>query len=144
MQSLMVPFGCSARGAIPLPSQEVQSEGEQQKWSVFSALLLCLAHLVLTFKHCLWLGFSALSVAGQRRSSFINYAPALRYFNVSISEKFYPCLWKIWFLFHLNGWGLLRYFLQFWRKAQQFSQALDINNIVYAVSTLVVLCLCRL
>lgn len=63
-----------------------------------SALLLCL--VALSFN------FSALFVAGrfcpcdcrlEENPSFLNPAAAPRSFNVSLSEKSCPFLWKIWF-----------------------------------------------
>lgn len=144
MQSIIVPFGYSTRGTNPLPSQEVKSEAEQWKWSAFLTFCCVWLHLGFNFSALFMAGIFCAFSCRFEEITLINYAPVLRSCNVRISEKFYPCLWKIWFLFLLNGWELLRYFLQFWRKTQQFSQDLDINNIVYAVSTLVVLCLCKL
>lgn len=60
---------------------------------------------------------------------------------MSVSEILSPFPGKIWFSFHRHGRGLLGYFLQFGRKVLQLSQAWDINNIVYAVSTPLALCL---
>lgn len=69
-------------------------------------LLLCLVSLSFNFEAMFVAGiFCPFKGRLEEKSSFINCAPALRSFNVSLSEKLCPFLWKMWFLFHLNGWG---------------------------------------
>lgn len=134
-----------------LPPQEVRVKENNEDGLYFPHICLfhrVWFHFILTFQHWWWWwwwgGFSALRIVGLRKTHPLSIVPLLQdpLMSVYLKNCIHSC-GKYGSYSTLMGRGLLWYFLQFWRKGQQFSQALDINNIVYAVSTLLVLCLCR-